>query len=100
MAKRFNARRSNNSFDQRDSLDYNLQCSTERIYSQLNKGTDESVYVSRYLKTVVEHLQEIISTNPQATNEEIKDILFSEIDEYAKTVYENAYVFEQYIEYI
>ena len=100
MAKRSNVRRNNNSFSQRDSLEYNLQSANERLYSQLNKGIDESIYVSRYLKTVVEHLKEIINNNPDATEEDIRKILLTESDEYAKTVYENAYVFDQYIEYI
>jgi len=66
----------------------------------MSKGIDEPSYVSRYLKTIVKHLRDIRDTNPDLTENEIKTILFKEIDDYAKTVYENAYVFDEYLEYV
>lgn len=82
------------------TLEYNVLSAEEHVSSKLAKGIDEAKYTSIYLRTVASHLRDIIHSNPDLTTEEINTILFKEIDDYAKTVYENAYVFGEYIEYL
>ncbi len=84
----------------KDSLEYNVYKAEERLASQLKRGNNEAKYTSIYLPTVISHLKSIITDNPDLTTEEINTILFKEIDDYAKTVYENAYVFGEYLEYL
>ena len=88
------------SYLKKDSLEYNVYKAEERLSAQLGKGINEAKYTSSYLPTVISHLRTIIDENPDLTNEEINTILFKEIDDYAKTVYENAYVFGEYLEYL
>ena len=88
------------SYVEKDSLEYNVYKAEERLASQLKRGNNEAKYTSIYLPTVISHLKSIITDNPDLTTEEINTILFKEIDDYAKTVYENAYVFGEYLEYL
>lgn len=59
----------------------------------------ETYYVSNYLPNLINHLQDIKSSNPDITVKEVQDILFKEIDDYSCTVFENSFAFPEYMEY-
>lgn len=84
----------------KNTLECNIHSAEEHQASKLSRGINEAKYTSIYLKTVISHLRDIINNNPDLTTAEINTILFKEIDDYAKTVFENAYVFGEYIEYL
>ncbi len=60
----------------------------------------EASYVKQYLPTITAHIQELVDANPEITAEQMEDKLFEEIENYSNTVYHNAFVFAQYMEYI
>lgn len=88
------------SYLDKSGLEYNIHTAEERLSSQLGRGINEARFTSRYLRTFTSHLSDIVHNNTELTHDEIETILFKEIDDYAKTVYENAYVFGEYLEYL
>jgi len=66
----------------------------------LSANPKESAYVHSSLKKAISHISYIKNSNPDITYEDVKKILFEEIDSYSLTVFENSYNFPDYMEYI
>ena len=60
----------------------------------------ESIYVNMYIPTLINHLRDLKSQNPDITEEEMQAKIFDEIDDYSLVVYDSTYAFALYMDYI
>ncbi len=72
----------------------------EHAKNRVTARPREAFYVRRYLRSVVSHLVDIRNSHPDITEDEMKELLFKEIDDYSSTVFEISFVFSEYMEYI
>ncbi len=77
-------------------FEINLNHAKDRVTSK----PTEAYYVHKYLRSIIHRLSKMKKENPEITEQEMKEKLFQEIDDYSTTVFEISFVFSEYIEYI